>query len=127
MSKDTLAFGTRIARRMEKAGMTPAILARRADLAPQTVAAILADPHAVAFGDIVAVSRALGFDAAGVKKTAGLKAIVRRAAREKAEYLVRLVQGTQGLEAQAVDAAARKALVADAYRALLADRGKIWS
>src|SRR5581483_6754387 len=99
------AFITRLEERRRKLGMSMAALAKRSGVSLPTVTRILSGHHSTAhFESIVAISDALGI-AVEPKEEKSPHDFLKEVALEKAQRLVKLVQGTSGLEGQAVDSA----------------------
>ena len=85
-------------------GMSYQQLARRSGVSQPTVQRILSGKHPQAsFANISAIATALGLEIF-VEPDVDAATLRRRQAEEKAKRLVALVQGTSGLEAQAVEA-----------------------
>lgn len=114
--------------RRRKLGMSMSALAKRSGVSLPTVQRILAGGHAGAsFESVVAISNALGMDL-DFKERKTAYEFVREGALEKARRLVAIVQGTSGLEGQAVDAGEISRLTDQALHALMAGpRGKVWT
>jgi transcriptional regulator with XRE-family HTH domain len=92
-----------------------------------TVNRILSDPSKVRFEHVSAVAQVLGVDMLAARRIPVKKLLQQRAA-EKATYVARLVQGTQGLEGASVDAAGFDRLIEVATAALLAgNKRKLWN
>ena len=114
-------------RRMEL-GMSFHALAKRSGISLVAVQRILSGKHAAAsFESVVAISEALGLNLCfAAQSTAHTFAEAR--AREKAEQLVRMVQGSSALEGHSLDAEKRSELVDKALRALMhGSRRKLWT
>jgi transcriptional regulator with XRE-family HTH domain len=84
--------------------MTYAALAKRSGVSMPTVVRILSggNEHA-SFGNVAAIAEALGMTIDIVAKERS-QTFLEKQAEEKARRIVAMVQGTSGLEAQAVDA-----------------------
>ena len=94
----------RLEQRRRQLGMSMSALAKRSGVSLPTVQRILSGGHAGAsFESIVAISNALGMDTSFQERTTAHE-FVRQEAMDKARRLVAVVQGTSGLEGQAVDA-----------------------
>jgi hypothetical protein len=108
--------------------MSYAALAARSGVPLSTVKRILRGGHrAVSFANVLAIAEALGagfhFD-----RNAGVEEFRELEARTKAEALVSMVQGTSGLEAQAVDPEALEQMVRRTAHELLAgSKRRLWS
>ena len=107
--------------------MSMAALAKRSGVSLPTVTRILSGHHSTAnFESIVAISNALGI-AVEPKEEKSAYDFVREGALEKARRLVRLVQGTSGLEGQAVDAAKIDELIDTALCKLMTgSKRRLW-
>lgn len=117
---------TRFEKRRRLLGMPMPALARLSGVAAGTVERILVDPTGVPFEHVSAVGRVLGLDLFNLKRVPA-KQLLKKRALKKARYVARVVQGTQGLEAAAVDAVGYQRLVRVAAGVLLAgDRKKLW-
>lgn len=89
--------------RRRELGMSYAVLAKRSGVSLPTVYRILSGRHAAAsWANVVAVADALGV-CAGFTPRVKVDRLRHEQARQKAKRLVRMVQGTSGLEGQAVD------------------------
>jgi transcriptional regulator with XRE-family HTH domain len=113
--------------RRKQLGLTYAALARRSKVSQPTVVRILSGRHPQAsFHNVAAIAEALGLSIA-FTPIATVSEMRRQQARAKARKLVSLVQGTSGLEAQAVDAQQLEELTEQATIDLLAgSRLKLW-
>jgi hypothetical protein len=112
--------------RRKKLKITLGALARLSGVPIATVNRILADPGTVKFESVDAVGRVLGvnYKSASMVK---LKTVLQDRAMEKARYVAKAVQGTQGLEAAGVDSAGYNRLVEIAAQTLLAgNKRKLW-
>ncbi|MBN9121956.1 MAG: hypothetical protein J0I06_22910 [Planctomycetes bacterium] len=106
--------------------MTVSALARLSGVPIATVRQLLMNPAEVRFEDVATVGRVLGLDLARSRRVP-VKQILRDRALAKARYVARFVQGTQGLEAAAVDPAGYDKIVEVAAQALLAgNKRKLW-
>jgi hypothetical protein len=113
-------------KRRRQLGITIRALSRMSGVPVATVNRILADPSKVRFEHVAAVSRILGVNLLTAKHVP-VKRILHDRACAKARYVAKFVQGTQGLEAAAVDPAGYERLVEVTTRALLAGkRRKLW-
>lgn len=91
-------------RRRRELGMGYAVLAKRSGVSLPTVYRILSGRHtAASWANVVAIAEALGMSA-GFAPRVKADRLRHEQARQKAKRLVRMVQGTSGLEGQAVDA-----------------------
>src|SRR5260370_39287117 len=114
--------------RRKKLGMSHAVLAKRAGLSMRTVVRVLSgsDPHA-GFANVVAIAEVLGMEVK-FKSKANVEELRERQARQKAQRLVGMVQGTMGLEGQAVDRGALAEMVEQTIHELLAgSKRRLWS
>jgi transcriptional regulator with XRE-family HTH domain len=112
--------------RRKELGMTLDVLARRSGLSRATVCRLLSGGHVHAdFLHIVSLAKALGI---GVEfKPTPVDDFVEEQAERQSRRLVGMVQGTMGLESQAVGAEEVARMERDARRRLLAgSRRKLW-
>jgi transcriptional regulator with XRE-family HTH domain len=126
MLGDASMFKT-LDRRRRDLGLSYDLLARRSGVSRPTVQRILSGRHeSASFANVSAIAGALGFEL-GVRPTADVPKLRRQQALRKARKLVSLVQGSAGLEGQAVDAVALKAMVEQTTHELLAGpRRRLW-
>ena len=112
--------------RRKKLGMPTRTLVRMSGVPVATVNRILTNPARVRFEYVAAVARVLGVDMeAG--KTVPLQRILKDRAHIKATYVAKLIQGTQALEASALDQPGYERLIAVSIAALLAGKKrKLW-
>ena len=108
-------------------GMSVVTLAERSGVSEPTVKRILGGSVGqAAFSNVAAIAEALGVSIALGEVDAD--DFLRQQARRKAEAIARLVQGTSGLESQAVDAGTYERLVERSYHELLAgSRRRLWA
>ena len=112
--------------RRRQLGITIRALARMSGVPIATVNRILADPSKVRFEHVVAVGAVVGLDFLTARRVP-VKRVLHDRALAKARYVAKFVQGTQGLEAAAVDTAGYERLVEVATQALLAGKKrKLW-
>ena len=112
--------------RRRRLGMTRRQLVRLSGVRAVIVRRILTDPARVRFEHVESVARVLGLNMLTGRSTPIRKVLQDRAER-KARYIAKLVQGTQGLEASAVDAAGLERLVEVSLAALLGGKKrKLW-
>lgn len=106
--------------RRKELGMTYEALAKRSGVSMPTVVRILTgkDPHA-SFGNVGAIAKTLAL-AIAFQPTATSQEVKERQAARKARELVGLVQGSSGLEAQAVAPAELDAMMRQTVHELLA-------
>ncbi len=118
----------RLDERRRELGMSYELLSKRCGVSRPTVQRILSGKNVSAsFANIVAIAESLGL---GVRFESIVDAgeLKRKQAYRKASKLVGLVQGTSGLEGQAVDAKAVKSMVEQTTHELLAgSKQKLWS
>jgi len=117
----------RFARRREELGMPYEALSARSGVSVPTVKRILGGRMAKAStANVLAIAEALGISIV-VGDTDGGE-MRRRQARTKAERIARLVQGTSGLEGQALSDRQFEQLVDRSYHELLAGSSRrLWS
>lgn len=95
-------------------------LAARSGVSEPTIKRVLGGRmEEAAFGNVMAIARGLGIFVMS-KETESERAMKKAAARRKAVALAGLVQGTSGLEAQALDARGVEAMVEQIEDELLA-------
>lgn len=117
---------TPLDKRRRQLGITIRALSRISGVPVATVNRVLANPATVRFEHVAAVGRVLGLDLLNARRVP-VKSVLTERARLKAQYVARVVQGTQGLEAAAVDSAGFDRLVQVATDALLAgNKRKLW-
>ncbi len=114
--------------RRRELGLSYELIARRSGVSRPTVQRILSGRHAAAsFANIVAIAESLGL---GLRFDFILDAreLKPQQAERKAKKLVALVQGTSGLEGQAVDEKAIESMVEQTTHELLAgSTRRLWS
>lgn len=127
MTTTTSISAESLKHRREALGMSYSALAARSGVSEPTVKRILGGQLAQAsFANVVAISEALG-TSFGIEET-DPEELCRRQARQKAQQIARLVQGTSALESQAVDRAAYDRLVERSFHQLMAgSRRRLWS
>ena len=115
-------------RRRRSLGMSQAELARRSDLSIQTVRRILTQGiESVAVGKVRAVARALGMQLQ-YEAMSTVREMQEREARKKAQGIVRMLQGTSGLESQALDEETCNDLIEQTVHELMAGpKRKLWA
>jgi hypothetical protein len=108
--------------------MTYAVLAKRSGVSLPTVIRILSATHRHAsIENVSAVAAALGLDLT-LKATAPADELRERQAQLKAKQLIAMLQGTSGLEGQALDDEARSHMTRQTIHELLAGSPrKLWS
>lgn len=121
-------FLARLEERRRKLGMSMKALANRSGVSLPTLQRILsAEQTTASFESVVRIAQALGVEVE-LKEEKSVHEFACDGAREKARRLVSLVQGTSGLEGQAVDAHTLDELTDQAMHALLAgSRRKLWA
>ena len=109
-------------------GLSYELLSKRCGVSRPTVQRILSGRHAAAsFANIMAIAESLGL---GLRfdSVVDARELKREQAKRKAKKLVALVQGTSGLEGQAVDEEAVESMVEQTTHELLAgSKRKLWS
>jgi transcriptional regulator with XRE-family HTH domain len=114
--------------RRRELGLSYELLSRRCGVSRPTVQRILSGHHAAAsFANVLAIAESLGlglrFDSA-----VDTRDLRQEQAERKAKKLVALVQGTSGLEGQAVDEKSVESMVEQTMHELLAgSKRKLWS
>jgi transcriptional regulator with XRE-family HTH domain len=117
---------TILKKRREELGITISSLARMSKVPVASVNRILSKPASVRFDRVAAVARVLGVDFVNAK-IKPVERVLRDRAIEKAQYIAKVVQGTQGLEASGVDSDGYKRIVSVAAEALLSGKKrKLW-
>lgn len=106
--------------------MSHRALAARSGVSVPTVKRVLGGKSPeVSMATFLAIAAALGLSARLEAEDA--VAMRRRTARAKAEWIAGMVQGTSGLEAQAVDARTREEIVERVYHELMAGSSRrLW-
>jgi transcriptional regulator with XRE-family HTH domain len=115
-------------KRRRDLGLSYELLSKRCGVSRPTVQRILSGRHvAASFANIVAIAESLGLGLRFDTKVDARK-LKREQAERKAKKLVALVQGTSGLEGQAVDEKAVESMVEQTMHELLAgSKRKLWS
>jgi hypothetical protein len=85
-----------------------------------------AQHESATFAHVAAIAQALGMELTPVVKD-GSEELRRKQATRKARHLVGLVQGTSGLEGQAVEQSDLESMVARTTEKLLRSKRKLWS
>ena len=119
---------TQLDRRRRSLGLSYELLSRRCGVSRPTVQRILSGRHAAAsFASVVAIAEALGLSLRFDSRVEPAR-LRREQAERKARKLVALVQGSSGLEGQAVDRQAVESMVEQTTHELLAgSKRKLWS
>jgi transcriptional regulator with XRE-family HTH domain len=109
-------------------GLTYDLLSKRCGVSRPTVQRILSGRQAAAsFSNILAIAKSLGLSLRFVSELAP-HMLKREQAERKAKKLVALVQGTSGLDGQAVDRATVESMVEKTAHELLAgSKRRLWS
>ncbi len=115
-------------RRRRSLGMSQAELARRSGQSTPTVIRILTQGiDSVATGKVRAVAKALGI-VLQCKETVSVLEMQEREAQKKARDIVRMLQGTSGLESQSFDDDTYKDMVQQTVHELMAGpKRKLWT
>jgi transcriptional regulator with XRE-family HTH domain len=115
-------------KRRRDLGLSYELLAQRCGVSRPTVQRILSGRHSSAsFANIVAIAEALGL-AIRFDSRVDPQTLKREQARQKAKRLVALVQGTSGLEGQALDRKSVASMVEQTTHDLLVgSKRKLWS
>jgi transcriptional regulator with XRE-family HTH domain len=115
-------------KRRRDLGLSCELLSRRSGVSLPTVQRILSGRHSTAsFSNVVAIAESLGLGVGFFSKVDPRK-MKRDQASRKARKLVGLVQGTSGLEGQAVDREAVELIVEQTTHELLAGSNRrLWS
>jgi transcriptional regulator with XRE-family HTH domain len=113
--------------RRKQLGMSRATLARRAKISVPTVHRVLTGKEdAPSVSTIEALASALGMSVQ-IVETIGAEELRERQARERAKRLVGMVQGTMGLESQAIDKKTIEDLTRrNAHRLLAGPNRRLW-
>ena len=119
--------------RRSRLRMSKADLARRSDVSQPTVSRVLSGQESRPRMDtVIAIATALGVEvrlseASQVHEKYDVSEFRKHQARTKARHLVRLVQGTMALEAEAVGEDILRQMEEDNFHALLAGSGRrLW-
>ena len=114
-------------KRRRELGMDRSTLARLSHVSLPTVNRIMSQQHPrPTFAHVAAIADVLGVELTLVSKTDS-EEMRREQARAKAKPLVGLVQGTSGLEGQALDQQELESLIAKTAEKLLQSKRKLWS
>jgi transcriptional regulator with XRE-family HTH domain len=127
MPDDALLLKSLDERRREL-GLSYELLSKRCGVSRPTVQRILSGHHATAsFANVLAIAESLGL---GLRLDSKVDSrdLKREQAERKAKKLVAVVQGTSGLEGQAVDEESVESMVEQTTHELLAgSKRKLWS
>jgi len=115
-------------RRREQLGMSLGALAARSGVSLPTVQRILAGDHrSPRLSNVLALANALAMRV-DLTPQSDADELLERAARQKAERLLGMVQGSAALEGQGLDEATRERMIQRTVHELLAgSRRKIWA
>lgn len=111
--------------RRKSLGMTPETLARRAKLSRAAVHAVLTVSAGATDSAVQTVRSCLGVRADG-SRLVPVRTLRKHFARKKARFIVSMVQGTMGLEAQGLRAEDRVQLFEKTYRHIRANPADLW-
>jgi transcriptional regulator with XRE-family HTH domain len=119
---------TRLEERRRVLGMTYAVLAKRSGVSMPTVVRILSNQHHTAsIAKVYAIAEALGVTL-DLNETARPEQLLERQARRKAKQVSAMLQGTSGLEGQALDTAVLDRMTDQTVHELLAGSPRgLWS
>ncbi len=125
---DDAALWKNLDTRRRELGLSYELLSKRSGVSRPTVQRVLSGNHAQAsFANVVAIAESLGL-AVRLDSTVDVRNLKSEQAKRKAKKLVSLVQGTSGLEGQAVDKKAIESMVEQTTHELLAgSKRKLWS
>ncbi|HEV3447047.1 MAG TPA: helix-turn-helix transcriptional regulator [Gemmataceae bacterium] len=118
-------FLEQLRQRREQLGMPLAVLAAKAGVPMQTLHRILHGEASAHFDKVLAVAQALEVVLSARKVKA--REVRKRQARATAKRLVGMVQGTSGLEGQALDRDTLEEMTEQTTHQLLASKYKLWS
>ena len=118
-------FLEQLRQRREQLGMPLAVLAAKAGVPMQTLHRILHGEASAHFDKVLAVAQALEVVLSARKVKA--QEVRKRQARATAKRLVGMVQGTSGLEGQALDRDTLEQMTEQTTHQLLASKYKLWS
>ena len=118
-------FLEQLRQRREQLGMPLAVLAAKAGVPMQTLHRILHGEASAHFDKVLAVAQALEVVLSARKVKA--REVRKRQARATAKRLVGMVQGTSGLEGQALDRDTLEEMTEQTTHELLAFKHKLWS
>ena len=123
-----LSSWTILNKRRQELGMSYSVLARKSGVSQATVVRILSGEYpAASFGNVAAIAEALGMHIQ-FTATTRVEDLREQQARAKAERLVRMLQGTSGLEGQALDEDALKRMEKKTVHELLAGSNhRLWN
>lgn len=121
-------FTEKLDKRRQELGMTFEALSKRSDVPVSTLKAIFnrGVEHAT-FANVAAIARALGVDIELANEVDSYELIHQQAVK-KARELVGMVQGTSGLESQALDQNQLEKMILQLVHQLMAgSRRKLWA
>ena len=108
-------------------GMSCRALADRSGVSLPTVQrAMMGQAERTTVRNVRRIAEAMGLDLALIPSVAA-EAYRQKQAEQKARELVRMVQGTSGLEAQAVDETAMRRMIDRTKQELLRSKRKLWA
>jgi transcriptional regulator with XRE-family HTH domain len=127
MPHDSLLL-TDLDKRRRDLGLSYELLSKRCGVSRPTIQRILSGQYAEAsFANIVAIAESMGLGLCLDSKV-DARTLRREQAERKAKKLVALVQGTSGLEGQAVNEKAVESMIDQTTHELLAgSKRKLWS
>ena len=111
--------------RMTSLGMSQVALARRSKLTLEDLKAVLDHPADATASSVERVCFCLGMSRDGLPLVPN-RTFRKHAARKKAQFVVSIVQGTMGLEAQGLDPVARAKLLQKTYRRFKQNPQELW-
>lgn len=126
--QDDVGLLTALNQRRRELGLSYERLSQRSGVSRPTVQRILSGHHAAAsFANIMAIAQSLGLIVRFDSKVDPSR-LKREQAERKAKRLVALVQGTSGLEGQAVDDQVVESMIEQTTHELLAgSKRRLWS
>lgn len=111
--------------RMTSLKMSQVALARRSKLTLEDLQAVLDHPTDATASSVERVCFCLGMSRDGLPLVPN-RTFRKHAARKKAQFVVSIVQGTMGLEAQGLDAVARAKLLQKTYKRFERNPQELW-
>ena len=105
--------------------MSHVALARRSKLTLDVLKAVLDHPADATASSVERVCSCLGMSRDGLPLVPN-RTFRKHAARKKAQFVVSIVQGTMGLEAQGLDAVARAKLLQKTYERFERNPHELW-
>ena len=114
-------------KRRRALGLSYELLSKRCGVSRPTVQRILSGRHpAASFSNVMAIAESLGLGLRFHSRVEPAR-LRREQAERKARKLVALVQGTSGLEGQAVDRQAVESMVEQTHELLVGSKRQLWS